>query len=347
MTGLAQLQMRPCTMRLQYFKSIASRSHIIGCRFFGISTRIKVDPSSLVYGMTKERMDADPAVAEYMLANYPDAFESDSTLEAEEDDYIFKLHPLEVREKPSDLRKEKAKERRKVEKATHYPRNIRPLRTYLRDENREDGTRNSKRLRYQDKMIPGLLCGGDPRLGIISNQPESKTWIKTPWNILHRELVRYRHNFESRVYELTVHRDCDDHEGFEKHIVTPENVNRHPILETIYCANFVRYHPGRPLSIPVQYVNQEESPVLRRDGFIIPIQRTIQCLVEDEVDIPEAIEVECTGLGPKSVIRKDRLIIPEGVRLSDRVLKRGNDLVIGVVQGGGRSEDKTSEESTS
>ena len=289
-------------------------------------------------------MESDPVLADYILANYPEAFETDDSDKADDDEFIFGLHELEIQPKPYIQRKNAAKEWKKQQSKIKYERNIRPLKTFLRDPQREDGTRNSKRLRYHEGMIPGLLCGGDPRLGITSNQPESKTFLKTPWDLLHRELVRYRHSFESRVYNLTIHRDEDDEEGFEKHVVTPENVNRHPSLETIYCANFVRYHPGRPLRLPVEYINQDESIVLRRDGFIIPIQRFIECFVEDGVDIPECIEVECTGLAMKSVIRKDRLLIPDGVRLADKVINR-EDYVVGVVQGGGREEvEETNEE---
>ena len=84
------------------------------------------------------------------------------------------------------------------------------------------------------------------------------------------------------------------------------------------------------------YINEEESPALKRDGFIIPIQRYIECFIEDGADIPEKLELECTGLRYKEVIRLDRIIVPDGVRFSDRVIKRGDDLVVGVVHGSSR-----------
>ena len=87
--------------------------------------------------------------------------------------------------------------------------------------------------------------------------------------------------------------------------------------------NYVRYHPGRPLHLPIVQVNQDESPALKRDGYLLPISRTVDCFVdEDAPNIPQAIEMECTGLQFKEVVRRDRLVLPPGVRFSDRVLKR-------------------------
>lgn len=310
-----------------------------------VSERLKVDPSTLVAGVTKERLDADEALAEYMRSNFPDAFEAvdDSSEKEEEIDFgNLILDPYEKRvAKRHDEKVRIRKERAAQEKDRVYPRNIRQLTSILRNPKREDGTRNCKRLRYDDKMVPGILYGGDPTLGIYSHQDTSKTWLKTPWPLLQRELDRYNHAFESRVYELTVKENMDDESG-TVHLVTPQNVQRHPLLDWIYCANFLRYHPGRPLKLPIRYINEEESPALKREGFMIPILRFIECFVEEGADIPESIDLECAGILMRQVARKDRLIIPEGVRLSDRVLAK-KDLVIGVVQGGGRDEEEAEE----
>jgi large subunit ribosomal protein L25 len=170
-------------------------------------------------------------------------------------------------------------------------------------------------------------------LGIFSHQPESKTFIKTPWRVLQRELDRYHRGFESRVYDLTVLESPDDDSGGTVHRVIPKNVQRHPVMSSIYCANYCRYHAGRPIKIPLVYINEEESPVLKRDGFIVPIQRSVECFVEDGVPIPEKLELECTGLRYKQVVRRDRVLLPDGVRFSDRVIKKGDLFIIGVVFG--------------
>jgi len=173
---------------------------------------------------------------------------------------------------------------------------------------------------------------------VYSHQPESKTFIKTPWRYIQSETERYHRHFESRVYDLTVYQSPDDDVG-EVHRVLPRDVQRHPWKTGIfYCVNYCRYHAGRPIKIPVVYINEEESNALKHDGFIVPIQRYVECFVDDGVPIPERIELECTGLKFKEVIRTDRLIVPDGVRFSDRVLERGREYIVGVVFGKGRDE---------
>jgi hypothetical protein len=140
---------------------------------------------------------------------------------------------------------------------------------------------------------------------------------------------------------LTVYED-EEHEqrepgGGAVHRVLPSNVQRHPVEGKIYCANFVRYHPKRPIRIPLQYINTEESPALKRDGYIIPVSKHVECYVEDGVPIPDALEVECTGLLVKDVIRMDRVLFPDGVRPTDRV--DVDRFVVGPIRGGRGGDD--------
>ena len=166
--------------------------------------------------------------------------------------------------------------------------------------------------------------------------------VKTPWPELQRELDRFHRKFESRVYDLTLFEDESDMEG-TVHRVIPRDVQRHPVQGSIYCANFLRYHAGRPIKLPIVYINQEESPALKRDGFIIPVNKYVECLVEEGVPIPPALELECTGLNLKDVIRIDRINFPDGVRPSKRV--DPDKFVIGPVAGGrGAAQDAGEEE---
>jgi len=209
--------------------------------------------------------------------------------------------------------------------------NIRVLRTYLRSQGE-----SSKRLRYNG-IIPGILYGSDPSSEILSSDPSSSILLQTPWSELQRELDRYHRRFESHVYDLSVFENEDDTEG-TVHRVVPSSIQRHPVKGSIYCANFLRYHAGRPLKIPLTYVNEEESPALKRDGFIIPVKKHVECFVEEGVTIPDAIEVECTGLQVKDIVRMDRLIFPDGVKPIDKLNRDAFE--VGPVRGG-RSANKT------
>lgn len=195
--------------------------------------------------------------------------------------------------------------------------NIRKLSCMLRDPQEEEGSRTCRRLR-SERFIPGLIYGGDPTLNIFSHDASSQIFIKTPWTLLQRELDLFHRNFESRVYDLTVYEDEEDTVG-TVHQVMPRDVQRHPVQSTIYCANFLRYFPGRPIKIPIVHVNEEESPALKRGGFLAPISRHVECVVEDGVPIPEKLELECTGLRVKDVVRINRIIFPDGVKPSRNV----------------------------
>ncbi|KAL3803452.1 hypothetical protein ACHAW5_009175 [Stephanodiscus triporus] len=132
--------------------------------------------------------------------------------------------------------------------------------------------------------------------------------------------------------------------GLENVLVIPADLQMHPVGNFAYCLNFIRYHPKKPIRIPVRCVNEEESPAMKRGGFLSMVNRTIECLVDEDVPIPERIHVECSGLRQKDVVRRDRLIVPDGVRIHPRVAE---DYLIGTVfgaKGGGGDEKKEEDE---
>jgi large subunit ribosomal protein L25 len=289
--------------------------------------------------ITEDQIAGNPELEAYLRANFPQALNAD--YQPPVPPHVSKRNSFAL---PTDVTSDRANTHTNTHtNATEVsvsPRNIRPLVTYLRDPDTESNTRKSRFLRAQ-RWIPGILYGSDPTQGIYEHQGEaSKLLCKTPWHLLERELGRYHRGVEGRVYALTVWEHEDAAEPLlPPQLVVPRNIQRHPVQSKLYCANFCRYHAGRPLKLPIRYVNQEESPALKRDGYILPIQRTIEVLVDFDnpsVSIPEAVELECTGLQFEEVIRKDRLVLPDGVRLSDRVLRRGDDYIVGVVDGRNR-----------
>jgi large subunit ribosomal protein L25 len=244
------------------------------------------DPSRYVQGVTNEDLANDPVLAAFFQVNFPT-------------------------DEPRLMGQQQGEE--KVDESL----NIRTLSCLLRDPKHEEGSRTCQRLR-SERFIPGLLYGGDPTLGIYSHDASSQIFIKTPWTLLQRELDLYHRNFECRVYDLTVYEDEEDTEG-TVHRVLPRDVQRHPVQSTVFCANFLRYFPGRPIKIPIVYVNEEESPALKRGGFLAPISRHVECIVQDGVPIPEKLELECTGLRVKDVVRMERIVFPDGVKPSKNV----------------------------
>jgi hypothetical protein len=116
----------------------------------------------------------------------------------------------------------------------------------------------------------------------------------------------------------------------ENTLVIPTDLQMHPVDHTAFCLNFIRYHPGKPIRLPIRTINEEESPAMKRGGFIAFTNKTIECLIDENAVVPEYIPLECSGLRQKDVVRRDRLVLPEGVVISPRV---SEDYLLGSVFG--------------
>lgn len=268
------------------------------------------NPSRLVDGVSSEQLDRDPELAAYFAANFPDPFPTVQEVQ---------------KEKVEKVREAKSKDDDPLARL-----NIRRLVCFPRDHEYEEGSRKCRRLRVKHKIIPGIIYGGDKNLGIDKHN-RNNVWVKTPLSEIQRERDRYHHDFECRVYELTVVDQASRDEVLSTHRVVPQNVQMHPWLNKPYCVNYLRYYPGRVLKIPIRTINEDESPGLKRDGFVVPIHRHLECIVEDGVPIPEAIDCDCTGARIKDKLRIDRLIIPDGVKINKNVNQ--TDFLVGPIFG--------------
>ena len=306
------------------------------------------NPGDFMYGITKEDLEKDPKLQDYFAANFPDHFskgddESDSKIsyeylaQVEDAAELFadEIAAIEAAKAPKeatsgDDRKISSRELDITTFPSDLSRNIRPLISYKRDVETEEGSRQCRELRETTNMIPGIVFGGDPTKNIMHDDDSQKLLVKTPMRFIQRELDLFSGwKFESRVYDLTILENDGDTEG-EVIRVMPRDVNFHPIYNSIYCCNYLRYHPGRLVKIPIVYINEEESPAMKRGGFIVPFNRYVPCLIEDGVKIPERIELDCTGAMLKEVIRRDRLIFPDGVSAGKKVKE---DFLVGTLFG--------------
>mmetsp|Transcript_707 Transcript_707/g.1238 ORF Transcript_707/g.1238 Transcript_707/m.1238 type:complete len:328 (+) Transcript_707:131-1114(+) len=294
--------------------SSSNRLHL-----FSFSTQVNDDPSTLVAGVTADDLEKKSAMANYFAANFPE-YRSAGFSSSE-------ISGISREDQSSDDDID-THEDSQVGQKIESPLNIRYLSCYKRT---EEGSRMCVRLREYYNLIPGVIYGSDSTQNILSIDPSSRILVKTPWEQIQREMDLFTyHNFESRVYNLTVYEDESDDEGVV-HRVVPANVKHHPVLHKIYCCNFLRYFPGKPIKIPLVYINEEESGALKRGGFVVPLNRHVTCIVDEGVRIPDAIEVDCTNLNLKDVIRMDRLIFPDGVRAGKKQYK--DRFLVGTVFG--------------
>lgn len=257
-------------------------------------------PDLRVSGVKKADLESNKHLASFFEINFP-----------EEDDISYCFHRNGGGGDASLEQQSQQQQQKELRMPIDY--NIREIFCFRRY---VDGSRICRRLRYH-KLIPGVLYGGDPTKNIHSNN-ESKVLVLTPHNEIHRERDRWGRYFSSRVYDLTVYPSKEEKEaGVEGEVVRviPQDVQIHPIKNNVYCVNYLRYFPGRPIAIPIKYVNEEESPILKRGGFIVPINRQLKCVIDDGVPIPEYLELDCTGAKSKEKLGLSRIAIPEGVKL--------------------------------
>lgn len=313
------------------------------------ATVTQLDPSLYVQGVTTSDLENNPSLQEYFAANFPNEFGKEQDDDDDNDENVFEIDgilmtigspPIEVRNEEKKKKQDTVGKIDIMAQSCDLARNIRPMVSYKRDVRREEGSRQCRVLRDTTHMIPGNVYGSDPTRGILSNDASSRILIKTPMRFIQREMDLFTyHNFGSRVYDLTIFENEDDTEG-TVHRVIPRDVQHHPIQHNkLYCCNYLRYFPGKPIDIPIVYINEEESPAMKRGGFIAPFNRRIQCIVEDGVKIPEAIELDCSGVLLKDVLRRDRLIFPDGVTPGH---KAKESFLIGTVFG--RRLDQESDE---
>ncbi len=82
--------------------------------------------------------------------------------------------------------------------------------------------------------------------------------------------------------------------------------------------NFLQYHPGNKMRIPVRIVNTENSVDLRRGCFLVRLNNFVECVCSD-MNIPENIELDLSTSKKGDVFRASNLVLPANVKLSPRV----------------------------
>lgn len=93
--------------------------------------------------------------------------------------------------------------------------------------------------------------------------------------------------------------------------------------------NFLKYWPGNRVRIPIEYINEDECPDLKKGCFLVQVNRFLECTCGDVV--PATIIVDLAGKQKGSVIRLSDLKIPAGVSPSSAVPA---DFVAGAIKSG-------------
>jgi large subunit ribosomal protein L25 len=107
----------------------------------------------------------------------------------------------------------------------------------------------------------------------------------------------------------------------EDHRVLPRDVQFHPVSDAPLHVDFLRFSADHRITVmvPVNFVNDEESPGLKRGGVlnIVRHQLEVQCTADN---IPEVFEISLEGCDIGDSIHASIVGLPDGVEfvISDR-----------------------------
>jgi len=110
--------------------------------------------------------------------------------------------------------------------------------------------------------------------------------------------------------------------------VLPRDINFDPISDDPIHIDFLRIVKGAKviLEIPVQFVNNENSPGLKRGGVLNIVRRSIELICPTE-NIPTELVVDLDGLEIGTSIKISSINLPENVKSTIQ----GRDFVIATV----------------
>ena len=153
------------------------------------------------------------------------------------------------------------------------------------------GSNNTLR---NEGMVPAVLYGGDQENELIS---VSKKHLK---NLLDQE------NFLSNVLKIKLK---------DKEInVLPREVSFDVVTDEPIHVDFLRMVAGRKieLEIPVKFINNEQSPGLKRGGVLNIVRRKVELKCPTE-SIPKELVVDLEGLDIGACIKISAINLPENV----------------------------------
>ena len=145
-------------------------------------------------------------------------------------------------------------------------------------------------------MVPGVVFGGDA-------DPLS---VQIPFNVLLKKLKAGR--FKSTLFNLKV-------EGQEDVRVICRDMQRDVVkdLPTHFDLMRLRRTTKINLFIPVEFLNEEEAPGIKKGGVLTVVRPEVE-LVVTAGDIPEKLTVDLTGLNIGDTVTISSITLPGGAK---------------------------------
>jgi large subunit ribosomal protein L25 len=103
--------------------------------------------------------------------------------------------------------------------------------------------------------------------------------------------------------------------GGQNTLTLPKDVQFHPVTERPMHVDFLRIgeHSMVAVNVPVRFINEEQSPGLKRGGVLNVVRHEIELMV-DASNIPDDIDVDLTGFDIGDSIHISAVTLPEGAK---------------------------------
>ncbi len=171
----------------------------------------------------------------------------------------------------------------------------------LSAELRSRAGKGAARQTRRDGRVPGVIYGNKQPVTLISVAP--------------RELMK---ELRKRAFQATL---FDIELGGNKERVLPRDVQFDPVSDAPIHVDFMRVgeHTRVRVDVPVAFLNEANSPGLKRGGVLNIVRHEIElfCNVDN---IPRLIEIDLDGLDIGDSVHISMVKLPEGVRptITDR-----------------------------
>lgn len=162
---------------------------------------------------------------------------------------------------------------------------------------RERAGKGAARAVRRAGRVPGVVYGGKQDPLLVSVDPRD-----------------IRKALEVGILFSTI---CNLKVGNDSERVIPRDVQMHPIKPLPQHVDFLRVSADTQITVevPVHFLNEEESPGLKRGGVlnIVRYEVEVSCGVDN---IPQGFDLDLTGLEIGDSIHASKLSLPQGVELT-------------------------------
>ncbi len=141
--------------------------------------------------------------------------------------------------------------------------------------------------------VPGVIYGGKEPPVLISLEKA--------------DIARKVHSasFFTHLFEIAV--------GSDKHRVLPRDVQLHPLDDQPVHIDFLRVSKDAMIevAVPVEFINHEASPGLKRGGVLNIVRHEIDLICPAEA-IPDHVTIDLTGFDVGDSIHISQVKLPDG-----------------------------------